>query len=54
MLHVFPLSSAADHGINYFPGSYTIIRAAFVCLFVPYVLRGPSTDLRQTWWVYVG
>ena len=25
-----------------------------VCLFVPYVLRGPLTDLRQTWWVYVG
>ena len=23
-------------------------------LFVPYVLRGPLTDLRQTWWVYVG
>ena len=37
---------------------YTIIRAAFVCLsvclFVPYLLRGPLTDLRQTWWVYVG
>ena len=26
----------------------------FVCLFVPYVLRGPLMDLRQTWWVYVG
>ena len=25
-----------------------------VCLFVPYVLQGPLTDLRQTWWVYVG
>ena len=23
-------------------------------MFVPYVLRGPLTDLRQTWWVYVG
>ena len=33
---------------------HTIIRATFVCLFVPYVLRGPLTDLRQTWWVYVG
>ena len=33
---------------------HTIIRAAFVCVFVPYVLRGPLTDLRQTWWVYVG
>ena len=26
----------------------------FVCLCVPYLLRGPLTDLRQTWWVYVG
>ena len=26
----------------------------FVCLFVPLLLRGPLTDLRQTWWVYVG
>ena len=25
-----------------------------VCLFVPLLLRGPLTDLRQTWWVYVG
>ena len=25
-----------------------------VCLFVPDLLRGPLTDLRQTWWVYVG
>ena len=37
---------------------HTINRAAFVCLsvclFVPYLLRGPLTDLRQTWWVYVG
>ena len=33
---------------------HTIIRAAFVCVFVPYLLRGPLTDLRQTWWVYVG
>ena len=24
-----------------------------VCLFVPYLLRDPLTDLRQTWWVYV-
>ena len=33
---------------------HTIIRAAFVCLFVHLLLRGPLTDLRQTWWVYVG
>ena len=37
---------------------HTIIRAAFVCLsvclFVPLLLRGPMTDLRQTCWVYVG
>ena len=26
----------------------------FVCLFVPLLLRDPLTDLRQTWWVYVG
>ena len=25
-----------------------------ICVFVPYVLRRPLTDLRQTWWVYVG
>ena len=40
-----------------FNRNHTIIQAAFVCLFVclfvPYVLRGPLTDLRQTWWVYV-
>ena len=40
------------------PHHHAIIRAAFVCLcvclFVPYVLQGPLTDLRQTWWVYVG
>ena len=34
--------------------NHTIIRAAFVCVFVPYLLRGPLTDLRQTWWLYVG
>ena len=34
--------------------NHIIIRAAFVCLFVPLLLRGPLTDLRQTWWVYVG
>ena len=33
---------------------HTIIRAAFVCLFVPLLLQGPLTYLRQTWWVYVG
>ena len=26
----------------------------FVCLFVPYVLRGPLMDLCQTCWVHVG
>ena len=25
-----------------------------VCGCVPYLLRGPLMDLRQTWWVYVG
>ena len=33
---------------------HTIIRAAFVRLFVPLLVRGPLTDLRQTLWVYVG
>ena len=37
---------------------HTIIRAVFVCLsvclFVPLLLRGPLTDLHQTWWVHVG
>ena len=37
---------------------HTINRTAFVCLsvclFAPYLLRGPFTDLRQTWRVYVG
>ena len=44
---VMPFKQASNHTIN---------RAAFVCLsvclFVPYLLRGPLTDLRQTWWVY--
>ena len=25
-----------------------------MCVFVPYLLRGPLTDLCQTWWLYVG
>ena len=29
-------------------------KSSNICLFVPYLLRGPLTDLRQTWWVYVG
>ena len=37
--------------ISYYNSSSVCL---FVCLFVPYVLRGPLTDLRQTWWVYVG
>ena len=36
------------------PIHHTIIRAVFVRLFVPLLLRGPLTDLRQTWWGYVG
>ena len=39
---------------SYTPKYHTIIRAAFVSLFVPLLLQGPLTDLRQTWWVYVG
>ena len=40
--------------LNDSTNNHTIIRAAFVRLFVPLLLRGPLTDLRQTWWVYVG
>ena len=25
-----------------------------MCVFVTNLLRGPLTDLRQTWWMYVG
>ena len=66
-LHLIKLGASVnqnDRGsrllIEYFEGGnhHTIIRAAFVCLFVclfvPLLLRGPLTDLRQTWWVYVG
>ena len=34
--------------------SSSYYNSSSVCLFVPYFLRGPLTDLRQTWWVYVG
>ena len=34
--------------------SHTVIQATFICVFVPYLLRGPLADLRQTWWVYIG
>ena len=37
--------------ISYYKSSNVCLS---VCLFVPYLLRGPLTDLRQTWWVYVG
>ena len=36
-----------DHQKSYY-------KSSSVCLFVPYLLRGPLTDLRQTWWAYVG
>ena len=34
------------------PSSY--YNSSNVCRFVPLLLRGPLTDLHQTWWVYVG
>ena len=40
-----------SHQESYYNSSSVCL---FVCLFVPYILRGPLTDLRQTWWVYVG
>ena len=47
-----------NHRYNVCNHHHTTIRAAFVCLFVclfvPYVLRGPLMDLHQTWWVHVG
>ena len=41
--------------ISYYKSSSVCLFVCLsVCLFVPYLLRGPLTDLRQTWWVYVG
>ena len=42
-------------GTSYYKSSSVCLFVCLsVCLFVPYLLRGPLTDLRQTWWVYVG
>ena len=50
-----PISCALQpHRVDKISLHHTIIRAAFVRLFVPLLLRGPLTDLHQTWWVYVG
>ena len=53
-----PLRQGLCSNLIYIVNDHTTIRAAFVCLsvclFVPLLLRGPLTDLRQTWWVYVG
>ena len=38
----------------YNSSSVCLCVCGFVCLCVPYLLLGPLTDLRQTWWVYVG
>ena len=38
----------------YQSGTSSYYNSSSVCLCVPYFLRGPLTDLRQTWWVYVG
>ena len=41
--------------ISYYKSSSVCLFVCLsVCLFVPYLLRGPLTDLRQTSWVYVG
>ena len=42
------------HKSYYKSSSVCLFVCLSVCLFVPYLLRGPLTDLRQTWWVYVG
>ena len=43
------------HSKSYYKSSSVCLFVCLsVCLFVPYLLRGPLTDLRQTWWVYVG
>ena len=62
-MHIYLLSlddnagTISQHNKNISQTNHTINRAAFVCLsvclFVPLLLRGPLTDLRQTWWVYV-
>ena len=38
------------HNIN--RAAFVCLSVLSVCLFVPYLLRGPLTDLRQTSWVY--
>ena len=40
-----------DTLVSYYKSSSVCLS---VCLFVPLLLRGPLTDLRQTCWVYVG
>ena len=41
-------------GVGFCGKIVSCYNSSSVCLFVPYILRGPLTDLRQTWWVYVG
>ena len=49
-----PFSHAHTHNLASSSSSYYNCSVCLsVCLFVPYLLRGPLTDLRQTWWVGV-
>ena len=54
-LHKFFCLSLQEPKKSYYKSSSVCLFVCLsVCLFVPYLLRGPLTDLRQTWWVYVG
>ena len=52
--HIMPRASYNNVRLTLKVLNHAVIRVAFVRLFVPLLLRGPLTDLRQTWWVYVG
>ena len=54
VLNIFGLSVEKCRPMTNRQKHHTINRTAFVCLFVPLLLRGLLMDLRQTWWVYVG
>ena len=55
MCYHFPEHKCKNAKQSYYKSSNVCLFVCLsVCLFVPYLLRGPLTDHRQTWWVYVG